>query len=335
MINLKEYITLGKAISYLDLPNDETIRSLRLNSHLTKTLLAYNACPKTDFEYLSQRIILLNAASAYATDELTDLQIKSHIESKYNYLSALKHCYDDGILTRDNTVYDKNAVATFFTDSKSDMPLLYLSNQPVYSKSLNKTFGEYWLETIDPCHRPYIEHYRDLWQKTVKNPEKSPYFLWLEDKIQPNVPDILFLTAVEKQKYQLQIVNGKFRYADENLTTAELQTFVIDDDKNIYLGPNNRRIRHTSFTYGAPVIFAGEARFNNGNLVELANFSGHYMPSEKDMLNAVMYLQQQGCLVKNTEICVFDELKPKRYRFGESDNTLLQTLSTLRNSNIR
>jgi|GEM_PF-3036959 len=59
---------------------------------------------------------------------------------------------------------------------------------------MRKYWGDFWFETLDPCHRR-LTPFLDSW-KTLKkfNPEIPHFFLWLENQHIPKyVPHITYL----------------------------------------------------------------------------------------------------------------------------------------------
>lgn len=319
MDEIKDCIAIGKQISYIDIPSDEILRSLDINDKMFGLLKSYNKCPKTDLPHLSERIILLNAAASFSDDNKQhEAWLKENINKKKNYLFYLKNNYTNNIFSLNSDIYNKERIEPFFTDGTSNEALLKLKNIATYNPKLNKKFGEYWLETFDPCHRPYIESYREQWLNCVKHPEKVPYFLWLEDKIQPNVPCIEYLTPERKQFYRVSIYDGIFFQHNKAVSNNCLSTLVMDEDGDLYLGPKDDSIRHTSFSYGRPVVFAGEASFRQGKLTHLANFSGHYCPTEQDTLQFLNNIKNRKCDTSYTQISIFNENTVKTYKNKDS-----------------
>lgn len=323
MVDVNSYIAKGTAVSYLDIPNNDILNNLPINGKMLKVLNSYNKCPKTHIKSLSERLILLNAAMMFSTDNPVEINLSKHIGKKKNYLSYLKNNYDDNIFTLDNQIYDRERISHFFMESESSYPTLKVKNTSQYNSELNKSFGEYWLETLDPCHRPYIETYRELWSKEISNKKETPYFLWLEDnRIQPNVPCVQYLDNATKRAYQLDIIDGVFVKDGHPISTDGLATLVLDEEENIFISEDGDKIRHTSFNYGRPVIFAGEAKFQEGKLAHVANFSGHFCPTRQDLGIFMEYLDNRNCNTSTTEISVWHD----NVIHHHSKNNLLQSL---------
>ena len=308
MENFETYIAKGKEISFIDVPENEILQILNINRKVFNVLKSYNKCSKNKIYDLTERIILLNAALTYVENEETlhETYLKEHITHKKNYLSYLKKNYDRGILTQDCQIYNQELIRPFFTECSAQEELLVLENQVKYNAKLNRQYGEYWLETIDPCHRPYMETYKKFWLENGVSPKEQPFFLWLEDKIQPNVPQIQYIPNQEKYFYEIHLHNGNFYQKGLLAHTHNLSCFVIDEQGRYYLGMPNKFLRHTSFSYGRPVIFAGEAQFNNGQIIQLANFSGHYCPTAKDTYRAIQKIKKDAYIFDNAQISIFD-----------------------------
>ena len=207
MENFEKYIAKGKEISFIDVPENEILQTLNINRRVLNVLKSYNKCSKNKIYDLTERIILLNAALTYVENEETlhETYLKEHITHKKNYLSYLKKNYDLGILTKDSQIYNLELISPFFTEYSAQNELLVLGNQVKYNAKLNRQYGEYWLETIDPCHRPYMETYKKFWLENGISPKEQPFFIWLEDKIQPNVPQIQYIPNGKIQVHQLPV----------------------------------------------------------------------------------------------------------------------------------
>lgn len=308
MENFDDYIAKGKEIAFIDIPDNEILQTLNINTRVCNVLKSYNKCSKNKIFDLTERIILLNAALTYVENEETlhESYLKEHIAHKKNYLSCLKKSYDRGILTKDTYIYNQELITPFFKASSTSEELLTLGNQVKYNAKLNRQYGEYWLETVDPCHRPYMETYKKFWLESGISPKEQPFFLWLENKIQPNIPQIQYILPKEKYLYEIHLHNGSFYQKGQLLQTNNLSCFVIDEHGKYYLGMPNKFLRHTSFSYGRPVMFAGEAQFSNGQISQLANFSGHYCPNAKDTYRAIQKIKNDNYQFDNTQISIFE-----------------------------
>lgn len=57
-------------------------------------------------------------------------------------------------------------------------------------------------------------------------------------------------------------------------------------------GGSEKRFHHSSFLAGGPCLSAGYIRVDQGKLVELMRWSGHYRPSVKDFEDMVQWLEE-------------------------------------------
>lgn len=79
--------------------------------------------------------------------------------------------------------------------------------------------------------------------------------------------------------------------------------FVLTHDNRLYAAPKVRGVRHhTSFSSGADVKAAGMFEVVDGFIKVIIARSGHYLPSEKEMLLCVEYLLSLGVQLTGTMI---------------------------------
>jgi hypothetical protein len=99
---------------------------------------------------------------------------------------------------------------------------------------------------------------------------------------------------------------------EEELTMGERKSiiFVLGLDNKLYVNEHKiSRFHHSSFFSGKPVACAGEIKTDaNGKIVEITDKSGHYKPSNNQLLKMLSFLEKQG--VNLSEVTLVK--KPKR-----------------------
>lgn len=124
---------------------------------------------------------------------------------------------------------------------------------------------------------------------------------------------VKYLTAAERQKYRLQIKNGKFYDSSGKLfDTKKADTlfnkgraiFVMDESGSIYASTKHQRgfFHHSSFLSGEPVASAGEIVVNKGVLSSVSRKSGHYMPDAEHLNQFISEIEGSGVNISSINI---------------------------------
>jgi hypothetical protein len=284
-------------VDWIDLPEDRADALLGYFSERVQKfhvlLTEYHVIAKDRVENMSCRIRKLDQIAVFLNEWidqfLTSLDKEKHLkwlatiaESKKQYLIALEKIYQEGCHTEE---YQKNYHLDLSALSKPLKPI-YLTNHRYFSLKMREYWGDFWYETLDPCHRR-LTPFLSLWEKEKKRTDLPPFFLWLETQCLPKyVPKVRYLSAAELPNYELKIEGGSFlenrgeQWVKANRAEeGERNLFVISLDERIWSGSENEGFSHSSFTSGKPVLGAGLLSIQEGRLLNLALESGHYMPN--------------------------------------------------------
>lgn len=300
---------LAGNVHWLDLPKDslEKIGGLSCgNSEIDQFIQQYHSVDKTDPSKINTRIIYLdkiaNLLSEYEKREV-NFNSKKFLKNihktaieKRRYLEAL-----DGIrlMLSLNPEYITNYMRNTSKNCTDSAPL-FLVNERKYDSKLRIYWGEYFLEVIDPCHR-FLTSYYDLWIES--NPINSDYFsflYWLESQnVHFEVTAVHYFSSSEKSKYEIIVEEGRLK---EKCTgkllncykKEEEHLFIIDLEKKLYVTKASKEIRHTSLSYGKPVLAAGNLVVRQGIIYRLGLESGHYQPNTDDGQQLLNILVEQG-----------------------------------------
>lgn len=136
-----------------------------------------------------------------------------------------------------------------------------------------------------------------------------------------------YLTDAEKEAFRLHIYQGKcyrFVKTQGKIQLSPLSTeknishkktgwvmFVVNAQGEIFVSNHNNKEKklHSSFMRGGPVKYAGELRIaNDGTLLEVSNYSGHYMPDFDNVQQFAWHLDQRGVQLSQ---CVFSVVNDK------------------------
>lgn len=173
----------------------------------------------------------------------------------------------------------------------------------------------YWIEALDEDHEFAIKQKRkwDDWRQICER-DGRPFHIWKRTAYPPRMLQDLrrveYLSPEERKIYQVSFVRDitgstSLVQNDKILDTTNKSTafsgkgftaFVISTDEILYTASHKPgTFHHSSFLSGGPVIAAGELRTNPaGTLIEINNKSGHYLPTRKETLALLRFLERQG-----------------------------------------
>jgi hypothetical protein len=341
-------------ISWIDLPDDNYLDVLgyqTMNTQELNTLIQkYNQITKDQAVTLPCRIKKLNHVIEFIQEwiekRLEPIDKKKHLlwiadiaVKKRNYLSALLDIYE-------NHRYQESSQYNYHHDisrlkDKSKQAVI-LNNQRFFSLKMKEYWGDFWFETLDPCHRrltPFLDQWRALKKVDGNLPH---FFMWLETQHLPKyVPQVTYLKNGELEKCRLMIKNGCFWEKTENEwikanfnQAGKRYLFSIDLDGEIYAKEEGEGISHSSFTSGQPVLGAGLLQIRDGMLASLALESGHYMPTSDVGFQIFKIFEEKGArFPEQVEVIFFfdrnkyhAEITPSDLRSCEQFKKVLESI---------
>lgn len=323
--------------SWLDIPSLlmlQLVPEVSRDKDLCGKIAAYHSIPKDDYHKISDRIASLAQISRHIEKQaicgeisktLKDMQETA--DRKMEYLSKIQALHEIGILVSDSRIYDAEKIRDYFErGSEGEYIPVTLNNQIYYDSANARFWGEYWLEIVDPCHRP-LEHYKDKWlQESVDGDGKRvPFFMWLEKhEVSPYHKKIALLTTEELEKLSLEVKNGKLftgAGAQNRLLTTDHHwetLFVITPDKKIFSCPATGDLRHISLSSGKPLIGVGSFKVKDGLITELHSDSGHYRPTPEMANQTIKVLEEMGIkIAEETTLYYFDDFKEVKTTVGD------------------
>jgi hypothetical protein len=339
-IALKNKLTVGtNRISvvpqWIDLPADDYSKLARFEDEQFKTLNLlvnqYQSIPKNSEIKLKERIqslqMIIDFLSSWMMSESLEYRIrflkniKKIAEGKQSYLRELDMGYSSGQFELE---YLKSYHLGLPSSILKYKPL-YLIHDRRYDSSKGVYWGEFWFETIDPCHRQ-LTTYHDLWTKqTEKKENLLAFFLWLENQnLHKDIPYIEFLNEEQLQESIVEIDNGLL-YHDASIDKKLINfneegkeyIFCIDLSERLFLRKATKKIHHVSFSHGKPVLGAGNMTVVNGVIHSIQIDSGRYLPHLEHGLQTLAILKNKGANIgSDVPFTYYDS-------FGKKHNVLI------------
>lgn len=168
---------------------------------------------------------------------------------------------------------------------------------------------EYWFEGFNKGRViPQDYNWYEIWQR---NEIAQSFFSWC-DAVGLPTESLGYCSDEQRKLLQIAIVNGKLfdmenKLIDSYTLYQGITNCVVALDESFYCDVsqyNNRH--HSTFMEGKPVLFAGEIGVNQGEITMISLKSGHYQPTEKDLLNFLKVLEKQGILLENITLKSFN-----------------------------
>jgi len=321
---------------WIDLPDDNYTLVLGYSSprseHLNKLIAEYNSLKKDAATILPSRIESLNEITQYLENWIeTGLEkhdkpkhlrlLKDIAHRKLNYLVKLNHIFSHG-LEKDEalTEYHTNCDQLL---NKELVPIT-LNNQCFFSIQMREYWGNFWLETLDPCHRRLTPFYHQWQSAKRENPSLPHLFLWLETMHIPKyVPRVVYVEEHELAALELVVNEGLLFHGLEPASfddPSERYLFAIDLDEKIYAGKESCGFSHSSFTQGKAVLGAGLLKIEKGVLKSVALESGHYLPTMKAGFQILRLFYEKGVnLQEKIQVIFFHDRNKYQTTIGVED----------------
>jgi hypothetical protein len=132
-------------------------------------------------------------------------------------------------------------------------------------------------------------------------------------------PGVTYLDEGMRESYRITIHDGTVYDADGlpfdtsdgvsafGVGNSSRAIFVMDEHGNLYasLEQEYRRFHHSSFFGGGEVAAAGELMVRDGQILELTDRSGHYMPGRSQTQQVLDQLESQGIFLDPKIIHLF------------------------------
>lgn len=153
-----------------------------------------------------------------------------------------------------------------------------------------------------------------------------------EDKKNDLQPDtrVPYLFAHERARYRVHLYQGNFckenklfstdSYVAHNKSGFGAFTINANGELSIF---NHRGVAgqnaHSSMNAGSPVVCAGEICIENGKLIAINTYSGHYEPSLFNIYRALQYFTEKDVDLSEAQIYLFKDQGTKRLNMPSTE----------------
>ncbi|CAL9050495.1 unnamed protein product [Musa banksii] len=195
---------------------------------------------------------------------------------------------------------------------------------------------QHWLEAIDPRHRygHNLHYYYDVW---FESESTQPFFYWLDvgdgremnlekcprSKLQSQC--IKYLGPKEREAYEVIVKNGKLLYKQTEMPVCTKEgskwIFVLSTSRVLYVGQQKKKgtFQHSSFLAGGAITAAGRLVAAEGALEAIWPYSGHYLPTEENFREFIIFLQDNNVDLSNVKKCSVDDDEHPSFRKRAND----------------
>ena len=129
-----------------------------------------------------------------------------------------------------------------------------------------------------------------------------------ESYILEDLKGMTYLEEEELEKHHLLSVDGKIlkRLEKNSLDLAcphKDFIYVLSRENELFVGcPEMGNFHHSSFLQGKDVIGAGHLLIENGKIQSIDNFSGHYQPRTKHLVQTILHLYDKAFIDDETRV---------------------------------
>ena len=290
-----------------------------LGGELKDRLSAYHLIPKDSIPDLAQRAARLSGLAAWLSNSPCDKRLEAWIRTievlsaaKALHLQALDRIFQERRQEREYLHAYHHA-----TDGWEDTRFrpIVLTERRYFWPEYGTYLGDYWMETLDPCHR-HLPHMHAFWERLAAKGYPLPhYLLWLEENHTiAHKAWMRFLSPEEQKERRILIdseghlTNARGRPLD--CTDSQHFFFVIDLAKTLFAARAEPHLCHSSFTRGGPVLASGALQARAGRLTHIKFESGHYLAGPAEWWQALQIFLEAGVhFGDGVRITVFDKFR--------------------------
>ena len=175
--------------------------------------------------------------------------------------------------------------------------------------------ADYWREGYNLGQYAKVgERWHKIWEKS--NTDLN-FVTWCQAIGLESSQSTAYFNEIERQHLLVTFIGGKFFNSKNNFidTTEEvgfqepgMVDFVMAMDESVYCYGESTKIfkegdeHHSGILSGKPVLFAGEMCVKNGVITKITTRSGHYEPTEQQLVNFLHVLEKNAIDLTNVII---------------------------------
>ncbi|XVF35319.1 hypothetical protein REPUB_Repub18cG0135300 [Reevesia pubescens] len=182
---------------------------------------------------------------------------------------------------------------------------------------------QHWLEAIDARHRygHNLHFYYDVWSASRST---QPFFYWLDigDGKELNLKNcqridlqrqcIKYLGPKEREAFEVIVESGKLVYKQSGMLVNTIEDskwiFVLSTSRSLYVGQKKKGVfQHSSFLSGGATTAAGRLVASQGVLEAIWPYSGHYLPTEDNFKEFIIFLEEHNVDLTNVKRSATDD----------------------------
>lgn len=316
------WVDLPDTIDYFEIPS---FKDPRFDA-LSMLMQQYHSYPKDSLKHMPDRIDALNNIINYFETWLKDdLQannqkhlrdMKEISENKRNYLVSLQKKINNNEFTIENFQKYQSNIENILPSYKP----ISLVNRRLYDSANGQFWGEFWIETLDPCHRQ-LTPYHDLWRRisgeNFHKDKLGDFFLWLETQnLSKDVPFMEYLDEKTLTSHTVIVKNG-LMYFPYDIGNHKIINYDNKDNEYIFnidtLGrliyiPASKTVHHVSMSHGKAVLGCGNMLVRKGKIISIELESGHYLPTIDDGMQTLKIMHEMGISIDpNTKFSYYND----------------------------
>lgn len=305
----------GAPPKWIDIPRDDYEKISALPDSRFKELNAlteaYHSISKTSEQEIGNRLQKLEKVIDYLQNWMNnELTYQQHYFIKNIWSIAKNKCEH---LAELDTLYRENQSSPEYLEQyhlatsqlNGNYHPIFLCNRRMYDSLNGQYWGEYWMETADPCHRQLTPYYELFKNKYGSEQPLLTFLLWLEEQnLSKDVPYLRFLDEKELNKVTVKFKEGLLYLESDTQEVLvdychpdEEYLFNLNLEGNLLIIPATKIIHHVSLSHGKAVLGCGNMIVKNGLIQSIELESGHYLPSIADGVQVLQILQKLGAFI--------------------------------------
>ncbi|RWW31805.1 hypothetical protein GW17_00003562 [Ensete ventricosum] len=171
---------------------------------------------------------------------------------------------------------------------------------------------------LEKCPRSKLQSQCIEYLGPVRNLASSKFLMFLLMMTKNKSSDEGFCPCEQKEReaYEVIVKNGKLLYKQTEMPVCTKEgskwIFVLSTSRELYVGEQKKKgtFQHSSFLAGGAITAAGRLVAAEGALevcIAIWPYSGHYLPTEENFREFIIFLQDNNVDLSNVKKCSVDD----------------------------